>query len=73
MEKNDYDYAKINTRDHHHVVDNVGIVDNIVVLLCAGQLRRGIVYELERVLWVCDSLFCSMSATYDGAELLRQW
>ena len=44
-----------------------------VSLLCAGLLRRGMVYELERVLRVCDGLFCSMSATYDGAVLLWQW
>ena len=42
-------------------------------LLCAGLLRRGMVYELERVLRVCDGFFCSMSATYDGALLLWQW
>ena len=41
-----------------------------VVLLCAGILRRGMVYELERVLRVCDGFFCSMSVTYDGAVLL---
>ena len=32
-----------------------------VALLCAGQLRRGMVFELERVLRVCGSinkLFC---------------
>ena len=28
------------------------------------------VYELERVLRVCDGFFCSMSATYDDAVLL---
>ena len=31
------------------------------------------VYELERVLRVCDGFFCSMPATYDGAVLLWQW
>ena len=41
-----------------------------VVLLCAGLLTRGMMYELERVLRVCDGFFCSMSATYDGAVLL---
>ena len=40
-----------------------------VALLCAGLLRRGMVYELERV---CDSFFCSMSATHYGAVLLWQ-
>ena len=25
-----------------------------VALLCAGLFRRGMVYELERVMWVCD-------------------
>ena len=39
----------------------------------AGLLRRGMVYELERVLRVCDCLFCCMSATYDCAILLWQW
>ena len=42
-------------------------------LLCAGLLSRGMVYEMERELWVCDGFLCSMSATYDGAELLWQW
>ena len=28
-------------------------------------------YELERVLRVCDGFFCSMSATYDDAVLLN--
>ena len=41
-----------------------------VALLCAGLLRRGMVYELERVLRVCNGFLCSMSATYDGAVLL---
>ena len=41
-----------------------------VALLCAGLLRRGMVYELERVFRVCDGFLCSMSATYDGAALL---
>ena len=41
-----------------------------VALLCVGQLRRGIVYELERVLRVYDGFLCSMSVTYDGAVLL---
>ena len=36
-----------------------------VALLCAGLLGRGMVYELERVLRVCDGFFCSMSTTYD--------
>ena len=40
-----------------------------VALLCAGLLRRGMVYELERV---CDGFFCSMSATYGGEVLLWQ-
>ena len=44
-----------------------------VALLCAGLLRRGMVYELERDLLVCDGFLCSMSATYDGAVLLWQW
>ena len=41
-----------------------------VALLCAGLLRRGMVYELERVLRVCNSFLCSMSVTYDGTVLL---
>ena len=44
-----------------------------VALLCAGLLRRGMVYELERVLQVCNGFTCSMSVTYDGAVLLWQW
>ena len=44
-----------------------------VSLLCACLLRRGMVYELERVLWVCNGFLCSMSATYDGAVLMWQW
>ena len=44
-----------------------------VALLCAGLLRRGMVYELERVLRVCNGFLCSMSVTYDGAVLLWQW
>ena len=34
-----------------------------VALLCAGLLRRGIVYELERVMRACDGFLCSMSTT----------
>ena len=41
-----------------------------VALLCADLLRRGMVYELERVLRVCDGFLCSTSATCDGAVLL---
>ena len=44
-----------------------------VALLCADLLRRGMVYELERVLRVCNGFLCSMSVTYDGAVLLWQW
>ena len=44
-----------------------------VAFLCAGLLRRGMVYELERVLPVCAGFLCSMSAIYDGAVLLWQW
>ena len=44
-----------------------------VALLCAGLLRRDMVCGLERVLRVCDGVFCSMSVTYDGAVLLWQW
>ena len=43
-----------------------------VALLCAGLLRRDMVYEVERVLRVCDGFICSMPATYDGAVLLWQ-
>ena len=41
-----------------------------VALLSAGLMRRGMVYELERVLRVCEVFICSMSATHDGAVLL---
>ena len=44
-----------------------------VTLLCAGLLRRGMVYELERVLRVCNGFLCSMSVTYDGAVLPWPW
>ena len=44
-----------------------------VALLCADLLRRGMVYELERVLRVCNGFLCSMPVTYDGAVLLWQW
>ena len=44
-----------------------------VALLCAGLLRRGMVYELKRVLRVCNGIICSMSVTDDGAVLLWQW
>ena len=30
-----------------------------VALLCASLLRRGLVYELERVLRVCDGFFAA--------------
>ena len=39
-------------------------------LLCAGLLRRGIVYEMERLLRGCEGIFCSMSSTYDCPVLL---
>ena len=41
-----------------------------VALLCAGVLRRGILYELQRYLRACYGFFCSMPVTYDGAVLL---
>ena len=44
-----------------------------VALLCAGLLRKGMVYELEQVLRVYEGFLCSMSATYDGAVLFWQW
>ena len=44
-----------------------------VASMCAGLLRRGMVYELQRVLRLCDGFFCSMSVPYDGAVLLWQW
>ena len=44
-----------------------------VALLFAGQLIRGMVYELERVFRVCNCFLCSMSVTYDDAVLLWQW
>ena len=42
-----------------------------VAFLCAGLLRRGMVYELERVLWVCNGFLCSMPVTYDGAVVAQ--
>ena len=36
-----------------------------VALLCAGLLRRGMVFELERVLRECYGFLCSMPVTYD--------
>ena len=44
-----------------------------VALLSAGQLRRCMVKELERVLRVCDGFLCIISATNDGTVLLWQW
>ena len=44
-----------------------------VAILCAGLLRRGMVYELERVLRVCNGFICSMPVTYDGAVQLWLW
>ena len=44
-----------------------------VALLCAGLLRRGMVYELERVLRVCNGFLCSLPVTLNGAVLLWQW
>ena len=41
-----------------------------VALLCAGLLRRDMVYQLERM---CDGFYCSTSEAYDGAVLLWQW
>ena len=41
-----------------------------VALLCADL---GMVYELERMLRVCDGIIRSMSVAYDGAVLLWQW
>ena len=41
-----------------------------IAILCAGLLRRGMVYELERELRVCNGFLCCMSVTYDGAVLL---
>ena len=39
-------------------------------LVCAGLLRRGMVYVPERVLRECGSFFYSISVIYDGAILL---
>ena len=44
-----------------------------VAILCAGLLRRGMVYELDRVLRVSNGSKCSVSASYDVAVLLWQW
>ena len=41
-----------------------------VALMCASLFRRGMVYELERMLQVHDGFFCCMSLTYDGTVLL---
>ena len=41
-----------------------------VALLCAGLLRRGVVYGRERV---CNGFLCCMAVSYDGAVLLWQW
>ena len=41
-----------------------------VALLCAGLLRRGMVYELERVLRVCNGFLCSISVTYDVIHMM---
>ena len=39
-------------------IDNKGSrVSPNDALLCAGLLRRGMVCELERVLWECDCFF----------------
>ena len=35
-----------------------------VALLCAGVLGRGVVYDLERVLQVCDGFFSSFFAFF---------
>ena len=40
-----------------------------VALMCADLLRRGMVYELSRVLRVCDGFLCIMSATYDAVHI----
>ena len=40
-----------------------------VALLCVGQLRRGMINELEQVLQECDFFLCIISVTYDGAVL----
>ena len=42
-------------------------------LPCAGLLRRGMVYELERVLRGVRWLFMLHVSDNDGAELLWQW
>ena len=41
-----------------------------VTLLCAGLLRRGMVYDLERVMRMCDGFLFSKTETYDGVVLL---
>ena len=42
-------------------------------LLCAGLLRRDMVYEQERELRVFEGFFDCISVTYDGEVLLWQW
>ena len=44
-----------------------------VALLCAGLLRRGMVYELERVLWMCNGFLCSMSVCESNEVILNVW
>ena len=41
-------------------------------LLCVEILRRGMIYELERVLRECYGLFSSMLVTCDGSVMLCQ-
>ena len=43
-----------------------------VALLCAGPLRRGMVYELERVLQVCNGFLCSMPVTFEHTVVFPQ-
>ena len=58
-------YVCLQTRLKSHRSKKENERSPCVALLCAGLLRRDIVYELERVLRVCDGFFYSMSATYD--------
>ena len=43
-----------------------------VALLCAGLLRRGMVYEFERVLRVCDGFSCSISWCSTAVAVVAQ-
>ena len=39
-----------------------------VAVLCAGLLRRGMVFKLEGVLRVCDGFFCSIRMEFASSR-----